>query len=510
VTGRPIPGRSRGADPYRDWAGSFGAPGADVRRDPGADPRQGRHADPAPETDSGREADPGRGVGLRRAPGPGRRRAPADGPAPSAPLSAPLAPALDDPASGARRARHADQGLGSGPGARSGPGFGRETGAWPGSGPGQEGRFGPRADPKFGPRPWPEHPAEMRAGPDTAIRPSPPGAEPGSGAAWHPAAPRAPWTPGDDRPATGRGRRAAGQGADALRSPAPDRRTGPGGSKPGSGRGPDDGRVLPVQAPEERAPDRAREGSRGRRGAPGPAAPPREFGLEEDGSEAGGSRRRKVQDRQVGDEPADAEELGGRRSRAGRGHKRRVRFILLAVGLIVLLGAGAAAAVKLKLIPRSSGRSHELAVPSQLGSYVRRPQLEQQMNAKSLQQQVIAKSAGQASRVVSAVYENKAGVSGAAPPQIFLFIGGNLAGVSPAGFITSFTAQFKGAQATSAGSLGGKAACVDAQGSAAGGVALCTWADGDTFGVLTSPTMDLAQLATQMRSIRPSVELLAK
>jgi hypothetical protein len=176
----------------------------------------------------------------------------------------------------------------------------------------------------------------------------------------------------------------------------------------------------------------------------------------------------------------------------------------------VVLGAGAAAAVKLKLIPRSSGSSHELAVPSQLGSYVRRPQLEQQMNAKSLQQQVIAKSAGQASHVVSAVYENKAGVSGAAQPQIFLFIGGNLAGVSPAGFITSFTAQFKGAQATSAGSLGGQAACVRAQGSAAGGVAMCTWADGDTFGVLTSPTMSLAQVAAQLRSIRPSVELPAK
>ena len=212
----------------------------------------------------------------------------------------------------------------------------------------------------------------------------------------------------------------------------------------------------------------------------------------------------------MGQEPADAEELDGRRPRAGRGRKRRVRFILLAIGLIVVLGAGAAAAVKLKLIPPSSGRSHELVVPSHLGSYVRRPQLEQQMNAKSLQQQVIKKSAGQASHVVSAVYENKAGVSGTALPQIFLFIGGNLSGVSPSGFITSFTAQFKGARATSAGSLSGQAACVDTQEGSAGAVALCTWADGDTFGVLTSPTMSLDQLAAQLRSIRPSVELPAK
>ena len=254
-------------------------------------------------------------------------------------------------------------------------------------------------------------------------------------------------------------------------------------------------------------PDRAREGIRGGRGTAGSVAPPREFGLEQDEPSPGRSRRRKAQDRPVAQEPAEVVELAGRRSRAGRGGKRRVRFILLAIGLIVVLAAGGAAAVKLKLIPRSSGRSHELVVPSQLGSYVRRPQLEQQMNAKSLQQQVIAKSAGQASHVVSAVYENKAGGSGTALPQIFLFIGGNLAGVSPGGFIASFTAQFKGARATSPGSLGGRAVCVDAQGSAAGGVALCTWADGDTFGVLTSPTMSLAQLAAQMRAIRPSVEL---
>src|SRR5262249_44956263 len=112
-------------------------------------------------------------------------------------------------------------------GARPEPGFGPETGTRTGSGPGQEGRFGPRADSRFGPRPWPEHPAEMRAAPGTATRPSRPGAEPGSRAAGPPAAPGGPWAPGDDRPATGPGRRGAGQGADALRSPVPDRGAGP-------------------------------------------------------------------------------------------------------------------------------------------------------------------------------------------------------------------------------------------------------------------------------------------
>jgi hypothetical protein len=240
----------------------------------------------------------------------------------------------------------------------------------------------------------------------------------------------------------------------------------------------------------------------------GTAAPPAEF-EEPDGTRLGGGRsRRRGGDRQAAPDPVAAGERAGRGSRAARSGsragKRLARTMVLAVVAIVVLAAGAAAA--LKFFSGGSGRSHVLVAPSRLGSYVRRPQLEQQMNAKVLQQQVIAKSAGQASHVVSAVYENTAGVSGSAPPQIFLFIGGNLAGESPAGFVSSFTAQFKGAAATSPGSLGGQAACVEARGSAAGSVALCTWADGDTFGVVASPTMGLSQLAAQMRTIRPSVE----
>jgi hypothetical protein len=39
---------------------------------------------------------------------------------------------------------------------------------------------------------------------------------------------------------------------------------------------------------------------------------------------------------------------------------------------------------------------------------------------------------------------------------------------------------------------------------------MCTWADGDTFGVVVSPTMRLAQLAAEMRAIRPAVERAAR
>jgi hypothetical protein len=192
-------------------------------------------------------------------------------------------------------------------------------------------------------------------------------------------------------------------------------------------------------------------------------------------------------------------------ARGARPGRRRKRLLL---GLaIVVIAAAAAGVVAVTLFARhGSGPAHSLTIPSKLGSFVRAPQLEQEMGASQLQQQVIAKSGGQASHVVSAVYQNSAGAPGSASPQILLFVGGKLSGVSPTGFITGFTAQFTGAHPAAAGPMGGSASCVSAQGSQAGAVALCIWADNDTFGVVASPTMDLAQLSAQLRAIRPQVE----
>jgi hypothetical protein len=176
---------------------------------------------------------------------------------------------------------------------------------------------------------------------------------------------------------------------------------------------------------------------------------------------------------------------------------------MIGAGLAVVLG-GAAIAAESGLI--GSGPHHVLVTPEKLGSYVRRPQLEKQMNASQLQREVIAKSAGQATHVVSAVYEDGTSATSTKTPQMILFIGGNLSGVSPGGFIASFTQQSKGAFETSAGSLSGSAACVNAQASVPGSVALCTWADNDTFGVVASPTMSATRLAAQLRAFRPMVE----
>ncbi len=134
---------------------------------------------------------------------------------------------------------------------------------------------------------------------------------------------------------------------------------------------------------------------------------------------------------------------------------------MIGAGLAVVV-VGAAAVVESGVF--SSGPAHVLVTPDKLGTYVRRPQLEKQMNAAQLQKQVITKSAGQASHVVSAVYEDGTSASSTAPPQMILFIGGNLSGVSASGFIASFTQQSKGAFVTSPGSLGGSAACVERPG----------------------------------------------
>jgi hypothetical protein len=201
-------------------------------------------------------------------------------------------------------------------------------------------------------------------------------------------------------------------------------------------------------------------------------------------------------------EPAEGTGRGQRPKRTARRRSHARIWISAAIAAVAATAAAVAASF---LLTQGSGPAHVVVAPAHLGPYVQRPQLAASMDAKRLQQQVIARGAGQASHVVYAVYEDPASVPSGGSPQIILFIGGNLSGVTASDFLTSFTQQFKGAHPTSAGSMGGSAACVSAQ-AGTGGVALCTWADNDTFGVVASPTMSAAQLAVQMRTIRPGVE----
>jgi hypothetical protein len=89
-----------------------------------------------------------------------------------------------------------------------------------------------------------------------------------------------------------------------------------------------------------------------------------------------------------------------------------------------------------------------------------------------------------------------------------IFIGGNLAGsASASSLIGAYMTGLHGAFATSAGKLGGQAACAPAAGSTP---AECTWAVGDTFGVVVSATLTSSALAAEMRLMRPLVEHVVK
>lgn len=177
---------------------------------------------------------------------------------------------------------------------------------------------------------------------------------------------------------------------------------------------------------------------------------------------------------------------------------------------MIWLGAGlvvSAAAVVAIVVLRSGlgGPAHILTTPARLGGYVRRPQLARQMDVAQLKQNIIANSSGQASHVVSAVYEKGSTVPGRSATQTILFIGGKLTGASAAASIKVFDQHFRGAEQTSPGRLGGWAACVPAQ-PGTNHAAVCAWFDHDTFGELVSPNMSASALATELRAIRPSIE----
>jgi len=171
-------------------------------------------------------------------------------------------------------------------------------------------------------------------------------------------------------------------------------------------------------------------------------------------------------------------------------------------GAVVIIVAAAAL-----LLRPGSGPAHALVIPARLGSYVKEQHLAKVMEAGNLQREIVTKSAGEAKNVVYAVYEDATGPAASSGPQIVLLIGGNLSGASPDGFITSFIGQARGAQRTSAGPMGGQAACISR---IPGSVAECAWADNDTFGVVASPTLSVPALAAMLRTARSQAERAVK
>ena len=139
-----------------------------------------------------------------------------------------------------------------------------------------------------------------------------------------------------------------------------------------------------------------------------------------------------------------------------------------------------------------------------MDGFTRSRSLEQQTDVVALAAGVSKSSAGTASNVRSAVYE-QGNLASSANAKIFMFVGGALAHGDAAASFVNFEQAYPSAHAVSAGSLPGDEACtttaVNKQ-----STSMCVWFDQDTFGTLVSPTMTIAELATTMDEVRPGLE----
>ena len=215
---------------------------------------------------------------------------------------------------------------------------------------------------------------------------------------------------------------------------------------------------------------------------------------------------------QVLDRPQQDDDTAARRAvgkRRGRSGDRRQ---WMALGAIAVVAAGAIGGVLMKYVfAGPSGPAHQVVAPQTVDGYTRSANLEKQLDVAAEAQKVAKASSGQASDVVYGVYQMGSITPGAdaANTQMFMFVGGKLAGADPSASVTNFEQTYPGATAVSPGSLGGQAACTETHlnGQSA---SMCVWFDNDTFGTVVSPTMTTAKLASTMDAVRPSLELYAK
>jgi hypothetical protein len=170
-------------------------------------------------------------------------------------------------------------------------------------------------------------------------------------------------------------------------------------------------------------------------------------------------------------------------------------------------GAGVAVVAVVATVELTGGSPpHTISTPDRLDGYVQAPALAAGVGANVLRSRIVSGSAGEASHVVDAVYEDNPGAGGNSSPQIVLFVGGNLSG-SAGSFIASLTSALPGAFTINPGSLPGQAACAPGR---SGRPAECAWADNDTFGVLVSPTLSASALGSELRQMRPLIEHVKK
>ena len=200
---------------------------------------------------------------------------------------------------------------------------------------------------------------------------------------------------------------------------------------------------------------------------------------------------------------AKASRRTGTGRRRGRSSDHRLWLALLGV---VVVAAGAIFGILKFEFPSQSGPTHRMATPARIGSYVLSPDMAKKTKLSAYAGEIIKMSAGQASNVVAVVYVSGNSTAGNTE-QMVAFIGGHLANASPGSSIANFIQNFPGATVVSAGSLGGKAACVEEKPGTAAAETMCVFFDNDSFGEMYSPTMNVTALENVMRTMRPSLEL---
>ena len=208
---------------------------------------------------------------------------------------------------------------------------------------------------------------------------------------------------------------------------------------------------------------------------------------------------------QQDDDTAARRAVGKRRGRSGD------RRQWMALGAIAVVAAGAIGGVLMKYVfSGPSGPAHQVVAAQSVDGYTRSANLEKQLDVAGEAAKVKKASSG-ASDVVSGVYQmgSLSPSANAANTQMFMFVGGKLAGADPGASITNFEQTYPGTTTVSPGALGGQAACTETHlnGQSA---SMCVWFDNDTFGTVVSPTMTTAKLASTMDTVRPSLELYAK
>jgi hypothetical protein len=206
------------------------------------------------------------------------------------------------------------------------------------------------------------------------------------------------------------------------------------------------------------------------------------------------------------DDTATRRAVGKRRGRSGD------RRQWMALGAIAVVAAGAIGGVLMQYVfAGPKGPAHTIVAPQTVDGFSRSANLEKANNVAGEAQTVRAESGGQATGLAYAVYEQGGGgsITSAGSTQMFMFVGGKLAGSDPAASIANFEQKYPGGTTVSPGSLGGQEACSETtvNGQSA---SMCVWFDNDTFGSMISPTMTTAKLATTMNAVRPSLELYQK